>query len=78
MKTLTFKTNINCGGCIATVKPFLDNASNIKSWEVDTNQSDKILTVKGDNITETEVTQLVQQAGFKAEPKKGLFGKLFS
>ena len=78
MKTLTFKTNINCGGCIATVKPFLDGNKNIASWEVDTNQADKILTVKGENIDEEQVTALVQQAGFKAEPKKGFFGKLFS
>ena len=78
MKTLTFKTNINCGGCLATVKPFLDSDKNITSWEVDTTQADKILTVKGENIDEKQVAELVQKAGFKAEPKKGLFGKLFS
>ena len=26
---LQFKTNINCGGCVASVKPHLDNADGI-------------------------------------------------
>ena len=26
---LRFKTNINCGGCVASVKPHLDNADGI-------------------------------------------------
>ena len=29
-KTFTFKTNINCGGCIAKVTPFLDEVKGIK------------------------------------------------
>ncbi len=46
MNTLKFKTNINCGGCIAKVTPFLDKAEGIASWSVDTNVPEKILTVK--------------------------------
>ena len=41
---LRFKTNINCGGCVASVKPHLDNADGIWHWEVDTTK-DKVLTV---------------------------------
>ena len=26
---LRFKTNVNCGGCVASVKPHLDNADGI-------------------------------------------------
>ncbi|MDX5347844.1 MAG: heavy-metal-associated domain-containing protein [Hymenobacteraceae bacterium] len=77
MKTLKFKTNINCGGCVSSVTPFLNNDKNISHWEVDTNNPEKILTVQGENVTADEVKALVNEAGFKAEEKKGLFGKMF-
>ncbi len=67
-KQFQFKTNINCGGCIASVKPHLDKAEGICHWEVDTNNKDKVLTVKSEGITEQEVIFTVQKAGFKIEP----------
>lgn len=63
-----FKTNINCSGCIASVKPHLDNEEGIIEWEVDTTNKDKILTVKSDGISEQEVIETVQKAGYKIEP----------
>ncbi len=36
MKTSKFKTNINCGGCISKITPYLDKQKGIESWEVDT------------------------------------------
>ncbi len=67
-KQFQFKTNINCGGCIASVKPHLDNAEGICHWEVDTNNKDRVLTVKSEGITEHEVISTIQKAGFKIEP----------
>ncbi len=64
---LQFKTNINCGGCIASVKPHLDGAEGICHWEVDTADKDKVLTVKSDGITQQEVIDTVKKAGFKIE-----------
>ena len=66
-KQFQFKTNINCGGCLASVKPHLDNADGICHWEVDTNDKNKVLTVKSEGITEQEVISTVQKAGFKIE-----------
>ncbi|EGJ99716.1 MULTISPECIES: heavy-metal-associated domain-containing protein [Dysgonomonas] len=66
-KTFTFKTNINCGGCIAKVTPFLDEVKGISNWNVDTENKNKILTVVSDGITESEVIDTVQKAGFKIE-----------
>ena len=84
MKTLKFKTNINCGNCVAKVKPLLDSNPNIRHWEVDTQNPDKILTVQGEEVQPREVQDLVQEAGFVVKegplPEKegkGLFGKLF-
>ena len=68
MKTLKFKTNIKCGGCIATVTPHLNNLSDVEGWEVDTENPDKILTIKGkDGINDQEVVNTLAKAGYKAE-----------
>ncbi len=65
--SLKFKTNINCGGCVTKVSPFLNEANGIRHWEVDTTNKDKILSVHSDGITKEEVIQKVQEAGFKIE-----------
>jgi len=64
---LRFKTNINCGGCVASVKPHLDNAEGIAHWEVDTTGKDKVLTVASEGATEQEIITTVQKAGFTIE-----------
>lgn len=63
-----FKTNINCSGCVAAVTPFLNEKDEIKSWEVNTANPDKILTVETEALTAEEVSELVRRAGYKSEP----------
>ena len=66
MSELKFKTNINCGSCIKSVKPFLDETVGEGNWSVDTDNPDKILTV----TTEEEITEVVEavtDAGFKIQ-----------
>lgn len=67
MQTLQFKTNINCGGCVAKVTPKLNETEGICNWSVDTNNPDKILTVETENISAKEVIEAVEKAGFKIE-----------
>tara|TARA_R110002072_G_scaffold241151_2_gene399935 strand:- start:781 stop:993 length:213 start_codon:yes stop_codon:yes gene_type:complete len=67
MKTLKFKTNINCGGCVSKVTPFLNKQEGVDNWEVDTNNPDKILTIESNGATEDEVKTTLQKVGFKAE-----------
>ena len=67
MKTLKFKTNINCSGCIKAVTPFLDGEKEIAHWEVDTVDPEKILTVSTDTLSAGEVKEVVTKAGYKAE-----------
>jgi copper chaperone len=67
MKTLKFKTNINCSGCIRSVSPHLDGEKEIAHWEVDINNPDKILTVSTSTLSAEEVENTVKKAGFKAE-----------
>jgi len=66
MKMQRFKTNIKCNGCIQTVRPYLEATKEIKSWEVDLNSPDRILTVEGE-ISEEKVILAIQAAGYKAE-----------
>jgi copper chaperone len=68
MSKLKFKTNINCGGCIKTVTPFLEAEKGISNWQVDTTTADKILTVEGESIQKEEVIRTVEKAGFKIQP----------
>lgn len=79
MKTIKFKTNIKCGGCIDTVSSYLDNAQEINQWEVDTVDENKILTVSGPETLEAkDVVDIVNLAGFSAKPlRKGILTKIF-
>lgn len=69
-KTYQFKTNINCSGCVARVQPFLAEATGVCHWGVDIHNTDKILTVHSDGISEQEIMSTVERAGFKIEPLK--------
>ena len=64
MKKLQFKTNINCGNCIKSISPFLEEVAEISHWSVDTDNPDKILTVEGETITNELVIDTVEDAGF--------------
>lgn len=66
-KTLKFKTNINCSGCVAKVSPFLNEAEGVRHWNVDTDNKDKILSVKTDGVGEAAIIRKVQEAGFKID-----------
>jgi len=66
-KTITYKTNIKCNGCIATVTPFFDKSEAIKKWSVDLESPDRILTVELEDGGNNEVEKLIKEAGYEAE-----------
>jgi copper chaperone len=68
MKTVKFKTNIKCGGCIETVSPHLNALDGLESWSVDTDVPEKVLTVSGnaEDLTE-EIIKTLKKAGYEAE-----------
>jgi copper chaperone len=70
MKTYQFKTTINCGGCVAKVTPHLNAESDIKNWEVDINNPEKVLTVETESLEPTDIQTMVEKLGFKAEFNK--------
>lgn len=67
-KEFLFKTTLNCGGCVSKVQADLDSTEGIEEWHVDTDNPDKILTVKSDGITEDEVIGIIKSKGFNATP----------
>jgi copper chaperone len=67
MKTVKYKTNINCGGCINSVTPFLNELDNIDTWKVDIENPDKILHVELEDENEQIVIETVKKAGFEIE-----------
>lgn len=66
MKTLRFRTNIKCSGCVAAVTPFLNDDKEIISWEVDIANPDKILTAVTDSPE--KVQKALEKAGYKGQP----------
>lgn len=67
MRKLKFKTNINCSGCVKAVTPHLDKEQDIKNWQIDTDNPDKILTVETEGLDADAVIDKIEKAGFKAE-----------
>ncbi|MDO4228425.1 MAG: hypothetical protein Q4C98_01300 [Capnocytophaga sp.] len=65
-KEIQFKTNLNCGGCISKVQNDLDNALGKDKWAVDTDNPNKILTIKRD-IAPEKVMEIVKRKGFNIE-----------
>ena len=66
MKTLKFKTNINCGNCLAKVTPKLNEQSGIESWSVDLQDPDRTLTVETTDLDPEVIKKAVLKAGFIA------------
>ena len=67
MKTLHFKTNIKCAGCIVQVTPVLNKTVGENNWTVDIQHPDKILTVSAENLQNDAISLALERSGFKAE-----------
>ena len=67
MEILKFKTNVKCGGCIASVTPHLNQVKGIISWNVDTIDPLKIMTVETEGVSAEEITSVMKTAGYQAE-----------
>ncbi|MGE3262340.1 MAG: heavy-metal-associated domain-containing protein [Bacteriovoracia bacterium] len=65
METKTYRTNLNCGKCLATVTPFLNGENSIVSWELDIQDQRKPLTIRAEKVNDGAVRSAVEKAGFK-------------
>lgn len=55
---------------MAKVTPHLNAESDIKNWEVDINNPEKVLTVETESLEPTDIQTMVEKLGFKAEFNK--------
>ena len=62
-----FRTNINCGSCVRSVTPFLDEVDGVTLWRVDVEDDRKVLTVEG-TATAENIVAMVEEAGFDIAP----------
>ena len=68
MKPLQFSTSINCGSCVRAVTPTLDELVGKGNWQVDTENSDKILSITQDNVDTNQVKDALNALGYLANP----------
>jgi len=64
MNTLQLKTDLSCGSCVEKLKPILVGEKSIHHWNVDLESPDKTLTVHGDNLSESQIGQLIGKEGY--------------
>lgn len=63
----SFATNINCGSCVRSVTPFLDELEGVTIWRVDVEDERKVLTVEG-TASQEEIIRVVEDAGYDIKP----------
>jgi copper chaperone len=68
MKVLEFTTNINCGSCLRAVTPTLDALIGKDNWDMNTEDSRKILSVYIDHIDSRQICDVLKSIGYSAEP----------
>jgi len=71
MKTLRFKSNLKCDGCVNAIKPFMDSIPEINSWSIDLNNSKKIIEVhtleESDYILSEKISKGIAKIGYTTE-----------
>lgn len=63
---MKFTSNINCSNCEAKVRTVIEKQPAIKSWHVDLEHPNRILTIETE-LTPDEVSKTILRAGFKTE-----------
>ena len=64
MKILKFKTNIESKPGVAAVSHHIDKWDEVVNWEVETESTENILTVRGE-VSKAKVLGAVKRAGFQ-------------
>lgn len=65
MGVLVYKTNINHVQDVDRIKPYFDDQAGILRWNVDIEDSDKVLRIEAESDISATVVTLVQEAGFR-------------
>lgn len=66
MEILKFKTNLTDEVQVAKAAPFIDKLEGIKTWKVDTESQEKILSIAAKDLDPQKVESALEEAGFSA------------
>lgn len=65
---MKFKTTVQCGACVASIKKALTPLAPADKWTVDLHSPERILTYEGTlEVDPEEVMRLVRNLGFDIE-----------
>jgi hypothetical protein len=67
MEVLVFKTNLRFKKQINAVSPHINNLQGIARWNVDLDDTDKILRIESVDLSPRSVEATLQQAGYFCE-----------
>ncbi|MBI9032932.1 MAG: heavy-metal-associated domain-containing protein [Bacteroidales bacterium] len=67
MEKTAYKTNLKCNGCVAAVSPLLKEFEGIKTFNVDLENPDRILSIESERMNEEKMIQAVMDLGYQIE-----------
>lgn len=67
LEVLVFRTNIRFKKDLKLIGPVLDKQAGVQRWNVDREDSDKVLRVESRTLCAGDIIQLVTRAGFDCE-----------
>lgn len=67
MNVIILKTNIRYKKQVKSVAPLLDQQDSIYRWNIDLNDVDKVLRIESTGMQQTQIVQLINEAGFHCE-----------
>ena len=71
MQVLVFKTNIRYKKNVTAIQPYIAKHPDIKKWNVDLKDVDKILRVETIDLHPAKIEELVKSAGYYCEELSG-------
>ncbi len=66
-KVLILKTSLVSGSEVERISPLLNDDPLIDDWSVDLEDCDKVLRIECYGLSETDIVEMLQHAGVKAE-----------
>lgn len=67
VEVLVFRTNIRFKKDLRQVSAALDNTPGIRRWNVDREDTDKVLRIESSHLQPADIIQLITAAGFHCE-----------
>jgi len=67
MEKIQLKTDLSCQHCVKTVEPILKNESGIKSYDINLEHPDNLVTIESEGADIGRVIGKFNEAGYQAQ-----------